>query len=394
MKRRLFAALLIIIALTLVTSSLPLFKQSGANMPLSAETGLLFSAEAAEAVLSVSAVRSVLIDAASGSILFGNRERERTGMASTTKIMTALVVLRKISVETVFTVPKEAVGIEGSSVYLLEGEKLTIEELLYGLLLASGNDCAVALALACSGSMEAFVEDMNSTAAELGIEDTHFTNPHGLSDDAHYTSAYSLALITAEALKNDTFRKIVSTKRISISYNGVPGQRYLSNHNRLLHSYGGMIGVKTGFTKATGRCLVTAAERDGVRLVAVTLNDSNDWNSHRAMLDYGFSEYEAVNLAAEGAIRVQVPVVGSRSTFITAVNSVSVNLTLKKGTSFVCKIKTPHFLYAPVNTGDLSGYAEFFDQNGVLIYRLPLLSAEKAEIRRLTLFEKIFGADQ
>lgn len=377
-------------------AALPVFSQKGsAENFIQTEVGRLTpnAYEIENEAISVTSVRSVLIEAGSGSILHGKKAHERAGMASTTKIMTALVVLNNIPVDNVFTIPKAAVGIEGSSVYLIEGEKLTVEELLYGLLLASGNDCAVALALACSGSLERFVEEMNRTAADMGLDDTHFTNPHGLSDDNHYTSAYSLALITAEALRNETFKKIVSTKRAYISYNNAPKQRCLTNHNRLLGSYNGAIGVKTGFTKATGRCLVSAAERDGIMLVAVTLNDGNDWASHRNMLDYGFSEYESVSLAEAGSISVSVSVVGGKALFVNAENNEAAQVVVKKGSKYTCKLKTPHFLYAPVKEGDIVAYAEYYDESGGLFYRIPLVAAESVEMKKLTFFEKIFGVD-
>lgn len=383
----------IIAVLTIVAASLlPVFTNVGsADEPAFQETGQIGGTEKTESI-SVTAARSVLIEAKSGLVLFGNREYEKSGMASTTKIMTALVVLNILPLDTVCTIPKEAVGVEGSSIYLVEGEKLTVEELLYGLLLASGNDCAVALALACSGSLDAFVDDMNKTAQELGLKDTRFTNPHGLSDENHYTSAYSLALLTAEALKNDTFREIVSTKKKQITYDGTPNQRWLTNHNKLLFSYEGMTGVKTGYTKATGRCLVTAAERDGVELVAVTLNDGNDWASHRNMLDYGFSQYKSVVLAEKGSVSSAVPVVGGKAQFVNAINTEKVSAVIKKSSGYTYKLVMPHFLYAPVNSGDMAGYAEYFDDNGVLFYRIPLIAAESVEIKKLSFFEKIFGS--
>ncbi|OGO88533.1 MAG: hypothetical protein A2Y15_01265 [Clostridiales bacterium GWF2_36_10] len=344
-----------------------------------------------KADLSVTAVRSVLIEANSGSILYGNKEFEQAGMASTTKIMTALVVINTIPLDNVVAVPKEAVGVEGSSLYLTVGERLTVKELLYGLLLESGNDCAVALAVITSGNVKAFVEKMNQKAAEMGLKDTHFTNPHGLSDQNHYTSAYSLALITAEALKNETFKQIVSTKQTFISRGGEPNLRCLTNHNRLLFSYSGMIGVKTGYTIATGRCLVTAAERDGVILIAVTLNDRNDWASHRNMLDYGYSKYESVTLAEEGKIRVTVPVTGGLTSLVNATNNEGAVAFLEKGSAFNCKIITPHFLYAPVKIGDTVGYAEYYNTDGELFYRLPLIATENVEIKRLSFLEKLFS---
>ena len=170
---------------------------------------------------------------------------------------------------------------EGSSVYLAQDEVLTLKELLYALLLESANDAAVAIAMAVDGSVDAFADRMNRYAAQLGLKDTHFVNPHGLDDDAHYTTARELALITRAALENPDFREIVSTQKTVIPLRGSEGVRLLLNHNRLLREYDGCIGVKTGFTKKTGRCLVSAAERDGVMLIAVTLGAPDDWNDHR-----------------------------------------------------------------------------------------------------------------
>lgn len=356
----------------------------------SEKIGQLLMVLSEENAPSVTAVNSVLIEAKSGTILYGNRAQEQAGMASTTKIMTAFVVLNTLPIETIITIPKEAVGIEGSSIYLTEGEKLTVEELLYGLLLESGNDCAVALAIACAGSCDAFVNKMNETATTLGINNTHFTNPHGLSSQNHYTSAYSLALITAEALKNETFCKIVSTKQKTISRNGEQNMRTLTNHNRLLFSYGGMIGVKTGYTIATGRCLVTAATRDGVTLIAVTLNDRNDWSSHRNMLDYGFSKYESVLLAAENSIHTTIPVTGGKASFVNAINKTEALAFVLKGCNYTSRIITPHFLYAPIKNGDIVGYVEYYNCDGVLFYRLELVANENVEMKKLSFFEKIF----
>lgn len=206
-------------------------------------------------------------------------------MASTTKIMTAIVAIENMPTDYIVTVPKEAVNIEGSSIYLYEGEKITCLDLLYGLMLESGNDAAAAIAIAVGGTMERFVMLMNEKARELGLKNTHFANPHGLSCEDHYTSAADLARITDYALGNQLFAEIVSTKR----YTACEGSRYYVNHNRLLFSYDGMIGVKTGYTIASGRCLVTAARRNGRTLIAVTLNDYYCSADHARMLDTGFA---------------------------------------------------------------------------------------------------------
>lgn len=248
--------------------------------------------------LSVSAKSAILIDIDEKRILYQKNAKERMAMASTTKIVTALVACELLRCDEVVCIPREAVGIEGSSVYLQEGELLSVEALLYALLLESANDAAVALAICASGSIEAFASKCNEKAYTLGLRDTNFTNPHGLYDKAHYTTAYDLAILTAYALKNPTIAKICASKRAEIPY-GVTkespageGFRYLKNHNKMLSSYDGAIGVKTGFTKKSGRCLVSAAERNGLTLIAVTLNAPDDWCDHTAMLDFGFENFE------------------------------------------------------------------------------------------------------
>ena len=242
----------------------------------------------------VSARAAVVIDADTGETLFEQNADSRLPMASTTKIMTALVALGEGDLDRVYTVKPEYAAVEGSSMYLQAGERLSLQDTLYGLMmLASGNDAAVAIAGECGG-MTAFVGKMNAKAAELGLTDTHFDNPNGLPSDTHYTTAHELAKITAAALKDPVFRQIVSTKSCTVSGHA------LSNHNRLLSMYDGAIGVKTGFTRAAGRCLVSAADRNGRTIIAVTLNDPNDWNDHMEMLDAGFAQYSEVTLHKAG----------------------------------------------------------------------------------------------
>ncbi|MDO5142417.1 MAG: D-alanyl-D-alanine carboxypeptidase family protein [Eubacteriales bacterium] len=241
----------------------------------------------------VDAAAAVTIDADTGAVLFEQNADARLPMASTTKIMTALVALGEGDLDRSYTVKKSYAQVEGSSMYLREGETLTLRDTLYGLMLESGNDAAVAIAGECGG-YQAFVDKMNAKAAALGLRDTHFDNPNGLPSDTHYTTARELAAITAAALRDPVFRQIVATKRYTV------GDRTLTNHNRLLAQYDGAIGVKTGYTRAAGRCLVSAAERNGRTLIAVTLNDPNDWDDHRAMLDAGFAQYAPVTLHQAG----------------------------------------------------------------------------------------------
>lgn len=240
----------------------------------------------------LSAKSAVLYDPYSQSFLYSKNADARLPMASTTKIMTALVAIENSQLETLVNISDKAIGTEGSSLYLKHGESMTMEDLLFGLMLRSANDAAAAIAYEISGSIEAFAEKMNETALTMGLKDTHFTNPHGLDNNSHYTTARELAVITGEALKNDVFLKIVSTKKHIIK-NADGEARLLINHNKLLNMYENTIGVKTGFTKKSGRCLVGAAERDGVRLITVTISAPDDWNDHIALFNYGFKKLKA-----------------------------------------------------------------------------------------------------
>ena len=255
---------------------------------------VVFSADG----ISLSAKSAALYDPSSKSFLFTKNADLRLPMASTTKIMTALVAIENASLEKSVSISDEAVGTEGSSLYLKQGEIMTMGDLLMGLMLRSANDAALAIAYEISGSVEAFAEKMNEKAALIGADSTHFTNPHGLDDKEHYTTAKDLAIITAEALNNSTFLKIVSTEKCIIK-NADGEARLLTNHNKLLKLYDGAIGVKTGFTKKSGRCLVGAAERDGARLISVTINAPDDWNDHKTLFDYGFYKLKSVPITEQ-----------------------------------------------------------------------------------------------
>ena len=230
-------------------------------------------------------------------ILYSKNSQEALPMASTTKIMTAICAIENTKPDTLITVNDAAVGIEGSSVYLAKNEKITIIDLVYAMMLNSGNDAATALAYEVSGSVESFADLMNKTAQSIGAKDTHFTNPSGLYEEDHYTTASDLALISAYALENPLFASIVSTREKTITNGEKDYPRKLRNHNRLLSSYDGCIGVKTGYTKKCGRCLVSSAFRDGVKLICVTLNAPNDWQDHTSLLDYGFSRCKSIVIA-------------------------------------------------------------------------------------------------
>ena len=240
---------------------------------------------------STTAKSAVVMERTSGRVLFEQNADTRLPMASTTKIVTALTVLNHAKLDDVVEVSPKAVGIEGSSVYLRAGEHLTVRELLYGLMLRSGNDCAVALALHVAGSVEAFAEMMNETASKAGCQNSHFVNPHGLHDDAHYTSARDLGKLTCLALENVDFQQIVATKTVRISNEGMEYDRVLVNKNKLLSNCENADGVKTGYTKKAGRCFVGSATRNGMQVVVVVLNCGPMFEETAEMLNVAFANY-------------------------------------------------------------------------------------------------------
>jgi len=247
---------------------------------------------------------AVVIEQSSCRILYENNKDAKLYPASTTKVLTALVVLENLPLEKVIKIPKLAVGIEGSSIYLRENESLSVKELLLGLMLRSGNDSAVALALSISPTIEEFAELMNSTAKRIGAVNSNFKNPHGLHDDDHYTTAYDLALITAQAFKNKDFCEIVSTKSAVLS--GVDEKRYIQNKNKILWQYEGGNGVKTGYTKMSGRCLVASAMREGMQVISVVLNHGAMWEDSKSYMDYSFATYKMAPMYEELTESVKV----------------------------------------------------------------------------------------
>lgn len=330
--------------------------------------------------IATSAGSAVLLDASGTETrtLWAQNADERRGPASTTKIMTALVAAEQLPLSTEVIIPKDAVGIEGSSVYLTEGEVFTLEELLYCTLLESANDAATAVALAVSGSIEDFAALMNEKCEELGLKDTHFTNPHGLDHDEHYTTARELGIIAAAALENEALRKMFSTYKTTVA---APdgGARLLINHNRLLRSIEGCIGVKTGYTKSNGRCLVSAAERDGLRLIAVTLNDGNDWHDHTEMLEAGFAAYERVNLCEYTNIALpEITVTEGEQSRVRTMFAEDVFVTLpRSGAKITCRIESTPSLPAPVVKGQSAGEVIFLCE-GEEIARVKIVTAYAA----------------
>lgn len=311
--------------------------------------------------ISLSAKSAILIDIDEKNVLYKKNEKERMPMASTTKIVTALVACELLNCAQTLKISRVAVGIEGSSIYLQEGEILSVEHLLYALLLESANDAAVALAVSAAGSIEKFAEKCNEKAYALGLRDTNFTNPHGLYDENHYTTAYDLAILSADALKNPTIAKICATKRYEIPFGATEenplgeGKRYLKNHNKMLSIYEGAIGGKTGFTKKSGRCLVSAAKRDDLTLIAVTLNAPDDWRDHTAMLNYGFERFERRVIFSQNEFSYSFPLSNGVSNFVKITNLSPITVvTPKNAPAHTYSIEACfRFAVAPVQKGQI-----------------------------------------
>lgn len=240
----------------------------------------------------VSAQSVIAVEAEDFSSYYESNGYERREIASVTKIMTAVLALELCEErDEVITIDDSAVGVEGTSIYLKHGEQMTVDDLIWAVLLNSANDASVALAVHIAGSVDAFVELMNLKAKALCMNGTVYKTPHGLPAEGQYSTAHDQALLACYALSVEGFVQISSSYTHNIPYDGTENGRYLKNHNRLVKSYAGCIGMKTGYTKSAGRCLVTCAERNGVTLVCVTLNDPNDWADHKKLLDLGFNNY-------------------------------------------------------------------------------------------------------
>ncbi len=307
--------------------------------------------------LGTSAKAHVLMDADTGIILSENNKEQKLKMASTTKIMTTLLALEAAEKEdTIVTFSKEMVA-EGSSMYLKIGDKVRLSDLASGMMMASGNDAANAVALTLSRSFEDFAALMNQRAEEMGMENTHFVTPSGLDDEEHYSTAFDMALLMAEAMKSKSFCEISasSSRIVEFLYPKEKTTTYY-NHNRLLKLYEYCTGGKTGYTKAAGRCLVTSAEKDGVRLVAVTLDAPNDWADHKALYEYGFSMYTQTELEGDDKI-FKIKLSGGEADFFTASadERVTVSLPANRILDIKSKIYLPNFVFAPVKAGDIVG---------------------------------------
>ena len=316
---------------------------------------LLFSLVIPTRALTTSAASAILMDGGSGRVLYAQDPDERRYIASITKLMTALVALESgHSTDEVVTVLPEYVGAEGSSMYLREGERLRLETLLYGLLLASGNDAALAVADYCAGSVEQFVAQMNRKAALLGMDNTTFKNPSGLTEEGHQSTARDMAKLAAACLRQEALARMVATRSVTVE-----GRTFV-NHNKLLWRYDGCVGMKTGYTERSGRTLISCARREGLTLIAVTLCDPDDWRDHTAMLDYGFSHYTAAQGCAAGETCAVVPVEGSLLPFVRVQTGGGVTFPLKEGEQLRREIALLQPVRAPVRRGQSAGTVTFY----------------------------------
>ncbi|MBQ9468751.1 MAG: D-alanyl-D-alanine carboxypeptidase [Clostridia bacterium] len=314
----------------------------------------------------------ILVEKDDFHVVSSSNEHVRLPVASTTKIMTALVALENADPDDVATVSKNAAATEGSSAYLRAGERVKVKDLLYFLLLQSANDAATALAEHTAGSVGRFADLMNEKARLLGMRDTHFSNPHGLSEADHYSSAYDLALLTVHALAEPSFKKIVSTARYTSQEGDT--QRTFVNHNRLLFTLKGCIGVKTGYTLEAGRCLVSACRSGQTTLVCVTLNCKNDWSAHKALYEYGFSKVKRCTLGAEA---IDIPLVGAPQKSVCCTYDGCSALSDPEA-SLCVRIVCPRFLFPPLKEHEPVGYAVYL-LDGKEIKRTPIVCAERVD---------------
>ena len=324
--------------------------------------------------ISTSAASAILVDGHSGRVLYEQNAHEPRYIASITKLMTALVAMESgHSLDEVVFIKKEYTGAEGSSMYLREGEELTLEALMYGLLLASGNDAALAVAGYCAGSVGDFVARMNRKAVLLGMENTRFLNPSGLTEEGHMSTAYDMAKLAAACMKNETIARMVATRTITIA------GRTFTNHNKLLWRYEGCVGMKTGYTERSGRTLISCAQRGGQRLIAVTLRDGNDWADHAAMLDHGFATYTRTKLNGAGEVCARVPVTGSLLSFVDVEAADTVYYPLAEGEEVRREIRLANWVKAPVGKGETAGTMSYY-LGDRLVAVCPLIYGDSAQL--------------
>lgn len=345
--------------------------------------------------ISVSAKSAVVICMDTDEILYSKSATQKMPMASTTKIMTALLLAEQPDLSKKVKVTKQMVTVEGSSMGLLPGDTVSYRDLLYGMLLASGNDAANTTAYVLGGGIEGFAKMMNEKAKELELNNTSFVTPSGLDDKNHYTTAYDLARLASVALKNTAFYTACSSKQAILYYGNPPYRRTLTNHNKLLGNYDGLIGVKTGFTKKSGRCLVTAAETDGKKVVAVTLNAPDDWNDHRTLLDYGLSKVKVVEFENDDITKT-LPIISSDADLVRIKSEeISFCTALKSAKNITRNVILPKFIYTPISAGEVVGRVEYLLDSKVIstskIYSVADLPIKNKKAEFLNRFLKILN---
>lgn len=317
--------------------------------------------------------KSAVLMSEYGDVLYNLDAERMLPMASTTKLMTALLTVERCDLDETVEILPAYCGVEGSSMYLKVGESCTVRDLLTGLLLVSGNDAAYALACHMAGDIDAFSELMNRRAKELGMQNSHFTNPHGLNDAAHYSTAYDLALLMRAVMQNDCLASILCMPNAELD-----GQT-LVNHNKLLALYPDCIGGKTGFTKVAGRCLVSCAERAGSRFFCVTLHDPDDWDDHAALYDWAFSHFETKVFNAENCT-FSIPLLSGKGDYASAVPAEERKLLLSRGAEAEIKLELPYYVFAPVSHGAPAGRMLIY-LDGQLVEELPLVYNDNYPIR-------------
>jgi D-alanyl-D-alanine carboxypeptidase (penicillin-binding protein 5/6) len=324
--------------------------------------------------IGTSAASAILVDAASGQVLYQVQSQQQRLIASTTKLMTALVALESgHDLDEEVVIPADWKGVEGSSIYLKAGEHITLEALLYGTLLCSGNDAATVVAQFCGGTVENFVAEMNATAQRLGMQNSSFANPSGLDQEGHYSTAYDMTLLARACLDNQTLAQILSTKTARF------GERIFTNHNKLLWRYEGCVGMKTGYTEKAGRTLVSAAQRDGMTLICVTLSDPNDWVDHAALYDFGFSNYKSQIAVHAGEMVTSVPVENSLLSFCPVVAEEDVAVCLKVGETITREVHLDcNEIQAPISAGTEVGEVSFW-VNGIEVGATKLVTGVDIE---------------
>lgn len=329
--------------------------------------------------MQVGAKAAIVMEAMTGRVLFAQNEHESMPIASTTKIMTALIALEQPDIDAVFTVDETAIMVEGSSMGLQKGDKASLRALAAGMLLPSGNDAANAAAVRIAGSIPAFANIMNERAKQMSLVNTSFETPSGLDAENHYSTAYDMAMLARAALQNQEFAEICSQYKIRTSFGDPPYDRWLTNHNKLLNYRDDVIGVKTGFTKKAGRCLVSAAVRDGIELICVTLSCPNDWKVHQELYDRYFEQVQVEDLS-KGIPAIKVPVTGGVAREVLAVKTDIAQIPIPtNGADVEYSITVEKFVYAPVRSGQYLGEAKII-VDGEEAFRITLIAESGVEL--------------